>query len=197
MRYEAMVMEPIRPDAAMSSRGIVAQNLLIARNALELTQQEVADASGISRATIAQLEAGTGDPRLSTLELLAATLHMPVHFLLLDQAAFRALAELIADAEAMAHSVEKPRDQLSRALSARRGQSRFQAATLGIDAAREAGLTGDAHRVGAAIGAARFAAEGTFLGAHLAYLLELFKPVVDSPGVQPPRPPEYYQGDGI
>ena len=189
-------MDPVSPDVAMSSRGIVAQNMLIARTALKLTQQEVADASGVSRATIAQLEAGTGDPRLSTLELLAEALNLPVHFLLLDQGAFRALAELVAEGETLRDSVQHHMECLARVLNGRRGQNRFQAATLGVDAAVEAGLTGNAHRVGAGIGAARFAAEGTFLGAHLAYLLERFKPM-PTPSARPPERPEHFQGEGI
>lgn len=190
--------EPNIPeDAALSSRGIVAQNLLIARTALDFTQHQLADKSGISRATIAQLEAGLGDPRLSTLELLAATLHIPAHFLLLDQASFRAVAELLKLGDKVNSAQKSARDVIAPVLQAGGALNRLRAASIGVDVAREAGLLGDAHRVGAAIGAARYASAGTFLGAHLAQLLERFRPVARPAPITLLDDDDFTMGEGI
>jgi transcriptional regulator with XRE-family HTH domain len=177
MKPQVAPSQPAVPrEIAFSPAAIVAQNLLIARTALNLTQHQLADASGISRATIAQLEAGIGDPRLSTLELLAASLHIPAHFLLLDQASFRALAEVMSLASSPAAPVSSATDEIARVLHTGGVLSRLRAAALGLDLAHTAGLTEPAHQVGAAIGAARWAEKGTLLGAHLAHFLERFKP---------------------
>jgi DNA-binding XRE family transcriptional regulator len=64
----------------------LASNLLAARRAARLTQTELARVSRISRATLALLEAGAGDPRLSTLELIAGALHLPLSALLAKMA---------------------------------------------------------------------------------------------------------------
>jgi DNA-binding XRE family transcriptional regulator len=186
---------PVPQEFAFSPRGIVAQNLHFARSALDMTQQELADGSGVSRATIAQLEAGVGDPRLSTLELLAAALHVPAHFLLLDQASFRALAELASGTSASGKG--EGGDAVVRVLRVGGALSRQRAASLGVDMAREAGLTTDAHRVGAAIGAARLADRGITLGAHWAELLERFKPAPLPASGKFPREGVFSHGDGI
>ena len=196
MEIQAVMTEtPVPQETALSPRGVVAQNLHWARSALDMTQQELADESGISRATIAQLEAGVGDPRLSTLELLAATLHVPAHFLLLDQASFRALAEL-ANVTRAANG-KSPGDAVTRVLRVGGALCRQRAAAMGVDAAREAGLTANAHRVGAAIGAARLADRGVVLGAHWAELLERFQPAPLPEAAKFPREGIFSHGDGI
>jgi transcriptional regulator with XRE-family HTH domain len=47
------------------------RNLRRARERLELTQEEVADRSGVHATEVSRMEAGKRDPRISTLERLA------------------------------------------------------------------------------------------------------------------------------
>lgn len=60
----------------------VPRNLARLRHTIGLTQHELAVRAGVSRATIYLIEAGEGDPRLSTLELLAKALGVEVTDLL-------------------------------------------------------------------------------------------------------------------
>lgn len=52
----------------------VALNVAYYRNRAGMTQQQLADAARVSRATVNLIESGESDPRLSTLELLARAL---------------------------------------------------------------------------------------------------------------------------
>ncbi len=172
-----MSVEPLpASQPGPSINGIIAQNLLIARTMLNWTQQQLANASGVSRATIAQLEAGLGDPRISTLESLAGALYVTSVFLLLDQGGFRALTEVKSD-DALLSNLARRRsfEALDRAIHSGRYHGRMDAARLGADAVRDAGLTGNAQRVGAGIGSARFASKGTFFGAQLADLVDRYR----------------------
>ena len=83
---------PQRPRE--SAETLLAKNLLAARTAAGWTQDTLSAASRISRATIAQLETGVSDPRLSTLAALAAALHLPPSLLLIGEVEVRSLARL-------------------------------------------------------------------------------------------------------
>ena len=61
---------------------IIGVNLVLAREAAGLTQHALANQARTSRATIAQIEAGIGDPRLSTISSLANALGVSPHLLI-------------------------------------------------------------------------------------------------------------------
>jgi transcriptional regulator with XRE-family HTH domain len=52
-------------------------NLREARVRLELSQEQVAERSGVHATEVSRIEAGKRDPQVSTLERLAAAVEMP------------------------------------------------------------------------------------------------------------------------
>jgi transcriptional regulator with XRE-family HTH domain len=64
--------------------GRIGDNLRHARRAAGLSQAELADRAGVGAATVARLEAGNMDPRVSTLEKLARALGMDARTLMPD-----------------------------------------------------------------------------------------------------------------
>ena len=57
--------------------GNLGKNLLAARRKLDLTQEQVAERSGVQAGEISRIEHGKRDPKVSTLEKLAAALEVP------------------------------------------------------------------------------------------------------------------------
>jgi transcriptional regulator with XRE-family HTH domain len=53
------------------------KNLRAARKKLGLTQEEVAERSGVQAGEVSRMEHGKRDPRVSTLEKLAGAVEMP------------------------------------------------------------------------------------------------------------------------
>jgi DNA-binding XRE family transcriptional regulator len=141
---------------------VFAQNLLVARTVLDLTQHALAAASGVSRATIAQLEAGTGDPKLSTVQQLAEALGVSPVVLLLGRRELEALGALLGDAVAP----DATMNVMRHLVSAGGVRSRLEAARLGIGVAEAAGIEGGA--VGAAVGSFHHPGQGTVAGAKFA-----------------------------
>lgn len=62
----------------------LAANVMRLRDERGFTQQVLARRARLSRATIAQIETGQADPRVSTVELLASALGVPPQSLLSD-----------------------------------------------------------------------------------------------------------------
>ena len=58
--------------------GRVQENIEKARNARGLTQEQVANMLGVSRATYINIEAGKSKPNVATMERLSTALHVPV-----------------------------------------------------------------------------------------------------------------------
>lgn len=153
-------------DPLDDARVTLAKNLVLARKACDITQAQLAKESGISRATIAQLESGGTDPRLSTLVDLARALEVSPIVLLVGENDLRALMT-IAEED---HSNLMPEDQVEemrRLISSGLGKQRIQAAAMGAAAASVAGLS----IAGAAIGSVLMPGIGTALGGVLGGIL--------------------------
>lgn len=147
-----------------ATRATVAKNLALARMAREMTQEQLAEAAKLSRATIAQIEGGDGDPRLSTLIDIATALDISPILLLVDEPDLRILVRI---AEEGPDSFHKSRpsatdvEEMRRLLETGLTKNRIRAAKIGVAAAQ---ATWSAE-VGAAIGSALFPGVGTILGA--------------------------------
>lgn len=57
--------------------GNLGKNLRAARKKLDLTQEQVAERSGVQAGEVSRIERGQRDPKVSTLEKLAAAVEMP------------------------------------------------------------------------------------------------------------------------
>lgn len=158
-----------RPE---SLDAVLARNLVVARTIAGITQRELAELSGVSRATIAQLETGVSDPRLSTIVDLARALGIAPLALLSGSDEARALGALVN--ELAAHPL-----RLSDAEAARVAQylasgllkDRLRAARLGAAAARQGGYDSPAVPITAAIFTPLDPESGTAVGAALGRLL--------------------------
>jgi len=57
--------------------GNLGKNLRAARKKLDLTQEQVSERSGVQAGEVSRIERGKRDPRVSTLEKLAAAVELP------------------------------------------------------------------------------------------------------------------------
>jgi DNA-binding XRE family transcriptional regulator len=65
------------PGWTIRSVGNLGKNLLAARKKLDLTQEQVAERSGVQAGEVSRIERGKRDPQISTLEKLAAAVELP------------------------------------------------------------------------------------------------------------------------
>jgi transcriptional regulator with XRE-family HTH domain len=65
--------------------GNLGRNLRRARQDRDLTQEEVAQRSGVHATEVSRIEAGKRDPKVSTVERLAAAVEVPPGELLREQ----------------------------------------------------------------------------------------------------------------
>lgn len=160
------------PIKKLGSNTVLAQNLLLARMAVDWTQHTLAALSGVSRATIAQIEAGIGDPRLSTIELLAAALGVPTAVLLFGKLEIRGIARLVLEPPTARQELDAGTlSTLEYLAGSGSPKNRLEAARIGIAWVQQQGHQEQAHAVGAALGAARYPAEGILVNAHLAHIM--------------------------
>ena len=158
----------------------LARNLFAARAASGMSQADVAKAAGTSRATIAQLESGDGNPTLTTLASVAVALDTTVLMLLLDRNEVDAIAMLVAGMD-----VGRSTDELAQLAPALQAMARLEAssnagsrgnlAKLGADSVGPRFVASDRKRIGAAIGTAISPGFGTEIGAALNRADELLK----------------------
>src|ERR1700722_15918275 len=108
-----MSMIPVHKNEASAIREsadtVLAKNLVVARVVAGITQKALADAAGISRATIAQIESGYSGPRLSTIVDLGAALGLPAVLLLVGTLEVDALGKLAGRAAGHLPAID-PRD---------------------------------------------------------------------------------------
>lgn len=151
-------------------RDTLALNLSAARGALGMSQEQLANAARVSRATVNQLEGGSsanGDPRLSTVVSLAAALGISPVFLLLGRDELGAIAEAAKSADVKgvhARLTAEELETMGRLLRSGVPKNRAKAVEMGATAAASAGMTAGAIAT-AAIGTAQIPGIGTALGA--------------------------------
>jgi transcriptional regulator with XRE-family HTH domain len=162
---QSMVPARESPDATL------AKNLVAARTLAGITQQELADVSGISRATVAQIETGSSDPRLSTIVELAKAIGVPPILLLIGLPEVQALAELASKRNAPRPAIDSREvAKMLQYVSTGMLKDRLRAARVGADAV-EAFSTSPNSPIIAGIFSAILPGAGTEVGARLGDLL--------------------------
>jgi transcriptional regulator with XRE-family HTH domain len=167
------------PDAAAARpppeplARVLARNLVVARNLVGMTQHELAARSGVSRATVAQVESGAGDPRLSTLRDLAGAMGISPIVLLAGTREVQALAALpreVADRPVPVADQDLARMREFSASLLHRDWSR--GARIGAGIARSAGCRTPGGAATAGLFSVSSPGWGTVVGTALGRLME-------------------------
>lgn len=152
----------------------LAQNVFAARTALGISQGELADRARCSRATIAQIEAGQGNPTLGTVADLARELHAPVVMLVVGESELTALAMIASGVvpfegleQADFEKLRAPLQELERLRASPLPSARKQLVKQATDVVPESIDHSTEAKVGAAIGSFLLPGFGTFLGAAI------------------------------
>jgi transcriptional regulator with XRE-family HTH domain len=142
-------------------------NLALAREAAGITQTDLAERAKTSRATIAQIESGGGDPRLSTLSALSEALGIGTPLLLLSQQDIEKLREVLkSNQEVISALLSIDNLPLLDELSASGlAADRRKAARISAEVASKIGFDSIGAAVGAAIGTTLLPGIGTAVGA--------------------------------
>ena len=74
-------------EIAVEGQRKFAQRLRGLRHKSNLSQQKLADLSGVGRVTIARIESASQSPRLETIQRLAAAMGHPIQALMMDDQA--------------------------------------------------------------------------------------------------------------
>ena len=157
------------PDSIRRRASSLGANLAFAREAAGLTQADLAERAKTSRATIAQIESGEGDPRLSTLGAIADALGVGLSVLLLGKNDINRLVALAKGQGTLIQAVPYDKDLalLDELASSHLAADRRRAARLSSEFASARGFDGMGAAVGAAIGTTLFPGLGTVVGAFL------------------------------
>jgi len=165
-----------------SADAVLAMNLLVARTVMGITQQQLAEISGISRATIAQIETGNSDPRLSTIVELGRAVGLPAIFLLIGLPEIQTLDEVARRSDAGQPAIA-PQDvaRMRRHVATGMLKDRVRAAIAGAKAVESNGA-GDLSRVVAAIFSTFLPGVGTQIGALIGEVLAESIPRIEPSG---------------
>lgn len=164
--FPAVAPLALRLDMA---RETLARNLSAARGVLGFSQDTLAESAGVSRATIIQLEAAEGDPRLSTLAGIAAALGVSPIVLLLGRDELDAIVNAPSNTEAervQENISPEELENIRRLLRSGIAKNRAKAVAMGASAATAAGFSAGS-LAGAAIGTAILPGVGTAIVAAL------------------------------
>jgi DNA-binding XRE family transcriptional regulator len=140
-----------------------------------MTQHDLAQRAHVSRATIAQIETGCGDPRLSTVAGLARALEISPVLLLLGSLEVQALSAIHEGAIPSPMAIQPEKLERMRVfVQSGMLKDRLRAAKLG--AAMVRGISGAASSavVTAAVCSPIFPGKGTRLGATLGQLMSRY-----------------------
>src|SRR5689334_12380553 len=128
---------------------LLGRSLVAARTANHMTQLELAQASGVSRATIAEIESGKGDPRLSNIVVLARALRTSPMMLLLERGALT--REVAGQLQVRTEALNVPQESIEKMNGFLNSNSRSGPQHAAREGIRALGAGGGAG-VGAAIG---------------------------------------------
>jgi DNA-binding XRE family transcriptional regulator len=165
-----------RAPRGESSASVLAKNLVVARVVAGMTQQDLAQRAHVSRATIAQIETGCGDPRLSTVAELARALELSPVLLLLGSLEVQALSAIHEGAIPSPMAIQPEKLERMRVfVQSGMLKDRLRAAKLGAAMVRGiSGAPSSAAVVTAAVCSPIFPGEGTRLGATLGQLMSRY-----------------------
>jgi len=100
MRYNLKQVEDRKKLKNRAERKTaLARNLQVARKAIGITQQDLLEIGGYTRATISKIESGGGDPRISTIVDLATALGISPLLLLITKDELLAVADACKNLE--------------------------------------------------------------------------------------------------
>lgn len=171
-------------DAVLSA---LAKSLRFGRAALNMTQEALAEKSGVSRATIAQIERLEGDPRLSTILDLAAALETSPILLLMSEREMEKIEILIRNTAAVKELRKAIPEQEFHDIDRLHKIGRDKhAAEIGAGVVTRVGELKSA-AIGAAIGTVLLPGFGTVIGAVLGRVLSPISAARLAPGIKSSR----------
>ncbi|ACL03050.1 transcriptional regulator, XRE family [Desulfatibacillum aliphaticivorans] len=157
-------------EVLQQTKYALAKNVAVGRKAHNMSQQALADASGVSKSTIAAIETGKGEPSLSTIVAIACTLQCSPQMLFFDDSTLNFLMLLLYHHPEELKKVKLSKGDIAKAaggLGSGLRSGLYKAAKVGAQAAEEANFEGAA-KTGAAIGTCRTPGIGTAIGAAFA-----------------------------
>jgi len=149
----------------------VAKNIAAARNAMDISQDVLAERAHIGRATLIQIENAKADPRLSTLVKLATALEVNPSILLMGKEEFEAIARI--SETLLEQKLQKMDPQIVKMtqhlVDSGMDRNRNRAAKMGGEMVQSVGMTNGVIS-GAAIGTILLPGVGTVIGGILGSL---------------------------